>query len=220
VADENGKPQNRVERRKQRTRSALITAAQEFIAAGKLNAPVLDITQAADVGMGSYYNNFDSKEQLFQVAVNEVLDRHGALLDNLTQSLQDPAETFACSFRLTGRFVQRHPQEASVLLNSGLGPILSDRGLAPRALRDITAANKAGRFRVADPELAVVMAGGTMLGLVKLLHDRPERDAAETTDQLTVELLRAFGVPEEEAHEICRRPLPNLEDSTQPGPAV
>ncbi|WP_433724444.1 hypothetical protein ACQP0C_27320 [Nocardia sp. CA-129566] len=37
------------------------------------------------------------KEQLFQVTVNEVLDRGGALLDNLTQSSQDPAETFAFS---------------------------------------------------------------------------------------------------------------------------
>ena len=40
-------PVNRLERRKQRTRSALIAAAQTFIAAGKLNAPVLEITQAA-----------------------------------------------------------------------------------------------------------------------------------------------------------------------------
>ncbi|HYX99888.1 MAG TPA: hypothetical protein VE908_10115 [Mycobacterium sp.] len=41
-------PQNRLERRKQRTREALMKAAQTFIAAGKLNVPLLDITQAAD----------------------------------------------------------------------------------------------------------------------------------------------------------------------------
>ncbi|MCP5804476.1 TetR/AcrR family transcriptional regulator, partial [Klebsiella pneumoniae] len=78
-------------------------AAQSFIAAGKLNVPVLEITQAADVGMGSFYNHFDSKEQLFDAALTEVLDMHGAMLDELTQSLEDPAETFARSFRLTGR---------------------------------------------------------------------------------------------------------------------
>ena len=37
---------NRLERQKQRTRAALLRAAQEFIAAGKLNAPILEITQA------------------------------------------------------------------------------------------------------------------------------------------------------------------------------
>src|SRR6516164_5549485 len=93
-----GAPENRLERRKMRTRAALIRAAQSFIAAGKVNVPVLEITQAADVGMGSFYNHFDSKEQLFQAAVAEVLDAHGALLDQLTASIDDPAETFATSF--------------------------------------------------------------------------------------------------------------------------
>lgn len=47
-------PPNRLARRKQKTRAALVAAAQSFIAAGKLNVPVLEITQAADVGMGSF----------------------------------------------------------------------------------------------------------------------------------------------------------------------
>lgn len=77
---------NRLERRKQRTRTALIRAAQAFIASGKLNAPILEITQAADVGMGSFYNHFESKEELFEAAVAEVLDAHGALLDQLVST--------------------------------------------------------------------------------------------------------------------------------------
>src|ERR1700752_674901 len=95
--------ENRSERRKMRTRSTLIRAAQTFIAAGKLNVPVLEITQAADVGMGSFYNHFDSKEELFPAAVADVLASHGAFPDQLTESIEDPAETFASSFRLTGR---------------------------------------------------------------------------------------------------------------------
>ena len=42
------------------------------------NVPILEITQAADVGMGSFYNHFDSKEQLFDAAVEDALDAHGA----------------------------------------------------------------------------------------------------------------------------------------------
>src|SRR6187551_1333611 len=111
---------NRLERRKMRTRAALIRAAQTFVGAGQLNVPVLEITQAADVGMGSFYNHFDSKEELFEAAVADVLDNHGALLDQLTESIDDPAETFACSFRLTGRLFRRRPQESQILLVSGL----------------------------------------------------------------------------------------------------
>ena len=182
--------------------------------------PVLDITQAADVGMRSFYNHFDSKEALFKAAVDEVLDRHGALLESLTKSFRDPAEIFACSFRLTGRFFRARPQESRVLLRSGTGPLMSERGLGPRALRDITAANRAGRFHVADPELAVAMVFGTMLGLGQLLHDHPDRDDADTTDQMTETLLCAFGLPAADAREISRRPLPNLDNSALRDPVA
>src|ERR1700743_1156117 len=105
---------SRLERRKQRTRTALVKAAQRLIAEGKINVPVLEITKAADVGMGSFYNHFDSKEQLFEAAVADVLDAHGALLDRLTAAIDDPAEMFATSYRLTGRLFRRRPQESDI----------------------------------------------------------------------------------------------------------
>src|SRR5436309_5184633 len=160
MTEAQGIADNRLERRKMRTRAALIHAAQGFVADGKLNVPVLEITQAADVGMGSFYNHFQSKEELFDAAVAEVLDTHGALLDALTASIDDPAETFACSFRLTGRLFRRRPQESQILLASGLNLMGEQRGLGPRALRDITAAAAAGRFTVDDPKLAMAVAAG------------------------------------------------------------
>jgi AcrR family transcriptional regulator len=215
-----GAPENRLERRKLRTRAALIRAAQSFIAAGKVNVPVLEITQAADVGMGSFYNHFDSKEQLFQAAVNEVLDAYGALLDKLTSDDDDPAETFARSFRLVGRLFRRRPDMSQVLANHGLALISSDRGLAPRALRDIVEATRAGRFTVDDPVLALSVAGGALMGLGKLLHDQPERDDADAADRVTTDVLIMFGMPVEEAAEICRRPLPDLDELTEPNSAA
>src|SRR5882762_8846822 len=203
-------PSNRLERRKQRTRAALVKAAQRLIAEGKLNVPVLEITQAADVGMGSFYNHFDSKEGLFEAAVADVLDNHGALLEQLTGTSDDPAETFARSFRLTGRLFRRRPQESQIILASGLNLMSSDRGLGPRAQRDITAAAAAGRFTVDDPKLAMAVAAGSLLGLGKLLQDEPDRDDAAAADRVTEDILRLFGLPADEAHEICRHPLPDI----------
>jgi AcrR family transcriptional regulator len=160
--------------------------------------------------MGSFYNHFDSKEQLFEAAVADVLDNHGALLDRLTESVEDPAEIFACSFRLTCRLFRRRPQESQILLVSGLNLMGSERGLGPRALRDITAAAAAGRFTVDDPKLAMAVAAGSLLGLGKLLQDEPERDDAAAADRVTEDILRLFGLPADEAHEICRRPLPDI----------
>jgi AcrR family transcriptional regulator len=213
-------PVNRLERRKQRTRAALIAAAQTFIAEGKVNVPVLEITQAADVGMGSFYNHFESKERLFEAAVAEALDAHGALLDELTSAIDDPAETFACSFRLTGRLFRRRPQESQILLANGLSLMASERGLAPRALRDIEAAAKAGRFTTDDPELALAIAAGALMGMGALIRDQPDRDDAATADKTTEDLLRLLGVPPEEAREICQRPLPDLDALIHPDSAA
>ena len=46
-----------------RTRgAALVRAARTFLAAGTRDVPVLAITRAADVGMGSFYNHFDRRK--------------------------------------------------------------------------------------------------------------------------------------------------------------
>ena len=207
---DHSEPPNRLELRKQRTRNALVKAAQWFIAEGKVNVPVLEITQAADVGMGSFYNHFDSKEELFEAAVADVLDAHGAVLDRLTASIEDPAETFATSFRLTGRLFRQRPQESEILLANGPALLSSERGLAPRALRDIKAAAAAGRFHIDDPELALAVAGGALLGLGELLRKDPDRDGAAAADTVTESVLHQLGLSADEAHAICQRPLPDF----------
>jgi len=208
MPNDSGSP-NRLERRKQRTRAALVKAAQKLIAEGKVNVPVLEITRAADVGMGSFYNHFDSKEQLFEAAVADVLDAHGAMLDRLTESIDDPAETFAASFRLTGRLFRQRPQESEILLAHGPALLSAERGLAPRALRDIRAGVHSGRFHIDDPELALAMAGGALLGLGQLLREDPDRDDAQAADIVTESVLRLFGLDAAEAHAVCQRPLPD-----------
>jgi AcrR family transcriptional regulator len=199
---------NRLERRKARTRAALIKAAQTLIAEGRTNVPILEITQAADVGMGSFYNHFETKEQLFDAAVEAVLDAYGALLDRVTADIDDPAEVFACSFRLTGRLNRSEPELSRVLLANALRLINTETGLAPRARRDIAAAVDAGRFDVHDVDIAVTMTGAALITLGQLLHDQPDRDVDATTDRVTEDLLRMFGVPRAQAHRICTRPLP------------
>lgn len=201
---------NRLQRRKARTRAALVGAAQEFIAEGRINAPLAEITQAADVGTGSFYNHFRTRDELFQAAVEDVLDLLGATLDELTGDLDDPAHIFAQSFRLTGRLHRRSPIMSKVLLNNGITLANSDKGLAPRASRDLQAAAASGRFHIDDIELAMTVVVGAVIGLGQLLHKQPGRDDGAAADHIAEGLLRMFGLSAEEAHEICQHPLPVL----------
>lgn len=200
----------RTDRRRARTRGALVCAAQRLLAEGRSDIPVQGITELADVGVGSFYNHFDSKEALFRAAVEEALEWFGEVMDRLTADMADPAVAFAQSFRLTGRLHRRYPQLSRILLNHGLEVAYSGTGLAPRALRDIRAAAAAGRFDVEDLDLALAMTVGAQLALGSLLHAQPDRDDAASSDLVVRGLLRNFGMPDDEAARICSLDLPDI----------
>ncbi|MFG3289089.1 TetR/AcrR family transcriptional regulator [Streptomyces sp. NPDC048179] len=201
----------RIDQRRARTRSALVCAAQRLLAEGRTDVPVLEITELADIGVGSFYNHFDSKEELFRVAVEEALEWWGDLMDRLTTGFDDPAVAYAQSFRMTGRLHRRHQELSKVLLNHGLELAHADRGLAPRALKDIRAAVDARRFEVADLDLALAVTAGATLALAALLHAQPDRDDGKSTDRVALGLLQQFGVPADEAERICSLALPDLD---------
>ena len=201
---------NRRDRAKARTRSALVRAAQGFIRDGQRHVPILEITRAADVGLGSFYNHFESREELFAVAVDEALDALGARLDQLGAGLQDPAEVLAQGFRLTGRLFRQEPALMEVAMSAGPGLMEARHGFVPYARRDLHSGIRSGRFTVTDLELALGMVVGSALCLGETLRQRPQRDAAAAADLMAAALLRMLGVPADEADRIASAPLPEV----------
>ncbi|MDO7867258.1 TetR/AcrR family transcriptional regulator [Nocardioides jiangxiensis] len=201
---------NRLEARKARTRAALIKAAQTLMADGRQNVPILEITQLADIGLGSFYNHFATREELYEAAVLEALDTHGAVLDALTSDIADPAAVFATSFRLTGRLHRIEPQLSGVVLAIGSDILRQNSGLLPRVRRDLERARDAGRFAIADLDVTVAVIAGAALTLGQLIHDDPERDDAETTDRMLLDLLRMLGVKARDADRLVALELPEF----------
>ena len=213
AASANGSaPANRLDRRKARTRQALIDAAVRLIAEGRGDrASIQEITEAADIGFGSFYNHFASKEELFQTASEEVLESWGQMLDTACVGVEDPAEVFALSLRISGRLAWTHPDIAGFITGAGLELLDAPRGLAPRALRDIRAGQAAGRFAVADAEIALGAVAGGLLSLLRLQERHPERVDESAVEDLAEACLRLLGLRASEARRITRRPLPNSE---------
>ncbi|TVZ02258.1 TetR/AcrR family transcriptional regulator [Trebonia kvetii] len=197
---------SRLDRRKARTRQALIDAAVRLIAERRGDrASIQEITEAADIGFGSFYNHFDSKDQLFQTASEEVLERWGQMIDRASAGISDPAELFALGMRISG---WTHPDIAGFLTGAGLDALDIPVGLAPRALRDIQAGQDAGRFTIPDAEIALSAVAGGLLGLLRLCQRQPERVSETTVDQLAEALLRMLGLPAPEAARLVALPLP------------
>ncbi len=203
---------SRLDRRKARTRQALIDAAVRLIAEGRGDrASIQEITEEADIGFGSFYNHFDSKEQLFQTASAEVLEQWGQMIDRATTGITDPAELFAMGLRISGRLGWTHPDIAGFLTGAGLDALDIPVGLVPRALRDIEAGRAAGRFTVPDAEIALSAVAGGLLGLLRMCQRHPERVTEAAVDQLTEAELRLLGVPADEAARLVTSPLPSIE---------
>ncbi|TQM26323.1 TetR/AcrR family transcriptional regulator [Nocardia bhagyanarayanae] len=201
---------NRVDRRRERTRNALLGAARKFLSEGRSAVSIQEITDAADVGFGSFYNHFESKEQLFDEAVRSALQVYSEMRDAIVALYDDPAEVFAVSFRMTGRLQRQIPEMVRVVLNSGMSIMLREEGLAPRARRDIIAAQEAGRFEPMDPDLAVMAAGGALLGLMQLLDAKPDTDADALSDEMAFQVLRMFGMNKRAAQKLTSTELPPL----------
>ncbi|MFF4928482.1 TetR/AcrR family transcriptional regulator [Streptomyces griseofuscus] len=204
-------PSNRFERRRAETRGALVRAARQILAeTGDTGASIQAIAERADVGFGSFYNHFDSKAELFEAAVVDALEEFGQNFDGRLAGIDDRAELVAAGFRLSARMADSHPELMQVLRRRGLGYIHSDNGLARRALRDLQVGIASGRFTTLDPTVALSALGGALLSLVELRFARPEVDGDEASTNLAEMVLRMLGLPADDAHEVARRPLPEL----------
>jgi len=203
---------SRLDRRKARTRQALTDAAVRLIAEGRGDrASIQEITEEADIGFGSFYNHFDSKEQLFRTASEEVLERWGQMIDRASAGISDPAELFAVGLRISGRLGWTHPEIAGFLAGVGLDLLDIPGGLAPRALRDIQAGQASGRFIAAEAEIALSAAAGGLLGLLRMCQRHPERVNETTVDEFAEAVLRLLGVPAPEAARLVALPLPAID---------
>ncbi len=202
----------RLDRRKARTRQALIDAAVRLIAEGRgERASIQEITEAADIGFGSFYNHFESKDQLFETASSEVLERWGHMIDRASAGITDPAEVFSISLRLSARLSWTHPEVARFITGAGLDLLDAPGGLAPRALRDIQAGQAAGQFSVADPEVALSAVAGGLIGLLRLHQRHPERLEESAVDEFAEACLRLLGLPAAKARRLAGLPLPATE---------
>jgi AcrR family transcriptional regulator len=201
---------NRLDRRKAVTRAALVAAGRRLLETrDPSGVSIQEITEAADVGFGTFYNHFESKHELFAAAVEDVLEEHGAMLDRLTSDLEDPAEVMAAAVRISARFPVTHREIARVIDRTGSRYLTASSGLPPRALRDLKLAKDAGRFSFGDPDVALACAGGAMIGVLHLGLSGIDRSAVDrAADELAYNVLRMFGLSEDDARDVVSRPLP------------
>lgn len=218
-------------RRKRETRTRLLEAALKLMAEkGMEGVAINEITEAADVGFGSFYNHFESKEAIYATLVESVFEDFADWLDRLTAGLSDPAEVIAVSVRYTLMRAHREPLWGQFLVREGFSSRMLDHGLGARLLRDVQTGVAAKRFAVADPFVAFLSLGGTVLAAVTaelafLAPGAPNSDALNALDfsgehlaeRVAAALLHSLGLKRAEAEKVAARPLPIMEAGSEAG---
>src|SRR5580704_10134723 len=134
-------------RQRARTKQKLTEAARGLIAEkGVAGLRISEITERADVALGSFYNHFQSKEELVEEVVADTI---GALAEAMIEPmnrLSDPAEAVSYATRMFVRLTRENQELAWLLINLDGADAEFERAVLPVALGALDRGIAAGRF--------------------------------------------------------------------------
>jgi AcrR family transcriptional regulator len=192
-------------RRRERTRASLLEGARRVIADKGFDAATIsEITRAADVGFGSFYNHFRSKDELLRVLVTDAVDAHGRAIDALMADETDPARLVAAGVIHTVAMAEHDPFWAWFMVRTGFGEH-SELGapLLGRLFRDVGHGVASGRFAVDDVPTSVAAVSGATWAVIRA---RLAGAAAPDAGRLLAEgVLRLLGLRAADARRTAAR---------------
>jgi AcrR family transcriptional regulator len=211
-------------RRRRETRSRLLIAALKLMAEkGMEGVAINEITEAADVGFGSFYNHFESKEAIYSAVLDWVFKDFADAMERVVGEISDPAEVIAVSVRYTMMRALREPVWGQFLVREGFSARSVDQGLGRRVLRDIRKGIATKRLNVVDPLMSFVSVGGTTLGAISIglqlgsLQGQQSAvlkelgsDLEHLPERVAKMALEALGLARAEAERIAYRSLPDM----------
>lgn len=186
----------KTDRRRARTRAALLQAGQSLFAAQSVDAvSVDDIVLAADVAKGSFYNHFADKEALAREIAVQVRAEAEAQVDIANEGVTDPVMRMARGQAVFVRFAVRNPERVRALMRLFAGATLHNAPLNRGVLADVKTGLAAGRFHGVTVEIGVLMAiGMAMVGVSRVLEADGTTPAEDLSSDLIFGLLRGLGV--------------------------
>lgn len=194
-------------RGKLRTRVKLIEAAMRVMGQkGVEGATINDITEAADVGFGSFYNHFKTKEEIAQAVFEILNDQLAARLDAITSEVTDAPQAIAYVQLAIVQKAVTDPVWGWFLVHANSALKLLEIAYHERAKLDFARGTAQGWFSIPNHDVAATVTLTSLMGLIRsMLEGTATADAARDLVEL---LMRMYGLPHDEAHRIARAPVP------------
>ena len=116
---------NRFERRREQTRVDLLEAAERVIALkGYHNTRIADIASEADVGLGTFYLHFKTKNEIFIELINYGADQLRGELTEAKAGVADPADKLRITITTILDAAAERPESFRIVF--GHGPAFLD----------------------------------------------------------------------------------------------
>ncbi len=201
--------EGRVARRQRRNRDALIAAARDIMTEkGVAAATMLEIAERADVGAGTVYNYFRSKDDLAIAVLEALMHDLAVRIEAVTNTFSDPAQVYAFGIRTVLDTAIGDIRWAQMLHKSEVIADAMFRVMGPFAIRDLRQASEAGRFEVSNAELVWRLTAHALIGAS--LAITTGQLSASAAGQIIVRLLCMAGIGANAAVELAARPRPAL----------
>lgn len=193
-------------RKRDRTREKLLSAAQELLLEGGFAAlGIQQLTERAEVALGTIYNYFRTREEVADAVVELLIQSFLQSMTRITAGLTDPAEIVSASMRQTLAWMKPGSEFGRMLFLSGLPLTRYVYQTRQGFMADMQLGLRSGRFRVAHESVtASMIAGGVMAILLDLFLGQVQDDAIPDVAEQSLTLL---GIAPEEARRIARLPL-------------
>lgn len=201
--------EGRVARRQRRNRAALIRAASDVMSLRGIDAAtMLEIAERADMGAGTVYNYFRSKEDLAVAVLEEIMQDLALRVETAARSFRDPAHIYALTLLTVLDTAATDPRWKQLLDRSGIVADAMYRRIGPLAKDLLANGASAGRFAKGDPSLCWTLTTHAIVGICLAVY-RGET-SAESLPEAAIRLLCLAGLTPEEARDLVTRPRPDL----------
>ena len=173
-------PSGRVARKRAEARRRIVEATDELLRSASMDDITIgDITSAADVGHGSFYLHFDSKEAVLIPIMAHRAAAFDASLQSHLADVDDTAEVLGLSARAFARHILRDDTWRWFLTHSRVPIDEMRRAFGRFGSRDAEAGLAAGRFTVPNHKAASTFGFGGFLAVVVDCLADDEADASE-----------------------------------------
>lgn len=202
-------PVNRSTRARLRTRKKLIDAARRIMGSrGVDGATIAEITEEADVGFGTFYNHFESKEEISRAVLAACMDELATTVTAIGAAEQDVALAISYIQRAIVEKARKDPVWGWFLIHSE-GSLRLDQTFHSQATRDLQRGLDQGRFKFCGIDTAITMTMASLMAVMRSILEGYAKPSA--ANELVEFTLRMYGVPNEEAARLANHPMPKFD---------